>query len=238
MITSTNNETIKEILKLKQKKYRDETGLFLVEGYHLVAEARKKNCIKSIITSLNETFIEDTIYVSDNVMKKLAFTKSPQPIMAICFKQENSIDYTYSRYLLLDQIQDPGNCGTIIRSALAFGYKQLILSKDCVDIYNDKVIRATQGALFDVNIVLMDLDKAIDLLHEHHIAVYGTALENGLDIHMFDKKDKMAFVMGNEGNGVSKDILAKCDKCIYIPITGIDSLNVAIAASIIMYEFC
>ncbi len=171
-------------------------------------------------------------------MKKLAFTKTPQPIMAVCFKKENNIDYASSRYLLLDQIQDPGNCGTMIRTALAFGYHQLILSKDCVDIYNDKVIRATQGALFHVNIVSMDLCDAIDLLHEHHIEVYGSALENGQDIHRFKRKDKMAFVMGNEGNGISKNVLDKCDHCIYIPIDDIDSLNVAIAASIIMYQFC
>ncbi|MCD7894007.1 MAG: RNA methyltransferase [Erysipelotrichaceae bacterium] len=238
MITSMNNETIKDILKLKQKKYRDEMGLFLIEGYHLVEEARKKGCIKCIITSLNKTYDENTIYVSESIMKKLAFTKTPQPIMAICFKFDYTIDFDSHRYLLLDQLQDPGNAGTIIRSALAFNYKQVILSKDCVDIYNDKVIRSTQGALFHMNIVFMDLFDAIDKLHEHNIEVYATALENGKDIHIFDKKDKMAFVMGNEGNGVSQKILDKCDNRMYIPIAGIDSLNVAIAAGIVMYEFC
>ncbi|MCD8028582.1 MAG: RNA methyltransferase [Erysipelotrichaceae bacterium] len=237
MITSMNNETIKDILKLKQKKYRDETGLFLIEGYHLIEEARKQHCIKTVITSLNDTFDEDTIYVSENIMKKLAFTKSPQPIMAICYKRNNNIDLNSHRYILLDQIQDPGNLGTIIRSALAFGYDQVILSKDCVDIYNDKVIRSTQGAMFHINIVTMDLREAIELLHKNHIEVYGTSLENGQDIHMFEKKEKMAFVMGNEGNGVSQEILDICDKHMYIPIQGIDSLNVAIATGIIMYEF-
>ncbi len=238
MITSINNETIKDIQKLKQKKYRDETGLFLIEGYHLVEEARKQRCIKTIVTSLDERFDEETIYVSFSVMKKLAFTKSPQPIMAVCERVDNKIDLNSHRYLLLDQIQDPGNLGTMIRSALAFGFNQIILSKDCVDIYNDKVMRSTQGALFQVNTVSMDLMDAINLLHKHHIEVYGTSLENGKDIHTFEKKDKMAFVMGNEGKGVSKEILDICDKNIYIPIKGIDSLNVAIAAGIIMYEFC
>lgn len=238
MITSLQNETIKEIVKLKQKKYRDESGLFLIEGYHLVEEARKANCVETIITTTGETYDEKTINVSSNVMEKLAFTKTPQPIMAVCYKKNQS-NYSFfgQRYLLLDRVQDPGNVGTILRSALAFGYNAVIMSKDCVDLYNDKVIRSTQGALFQINVYIMDLKEAIHELKKYDVQVYGTALYNAHNIQTYQKQEKMAFVMGNEGQGISEEILDICDDLLYIPICTVESLNVSIAASIIMYHF-
>ncbi|MDE6954074.1 MAG: RNA methyltransferase [Erysipelotrichales bacterium] len=238
MITSTQNETIKNIMKLKQKKYRDEIGLFLVEGYHLVEEARKAKCVETIITTTSEIYEEKTIHVSSNVMEKLAFTKTPQPIMAICYKK-NQRDYSFEgkRYLLLDRVQDPGNVGTILRSSLAFGYDAIIMSKDCVDLYNDKVIRSTQGALFQMNVYIMDLKTAIDELKKQGVQVYGTALRHAHNIQSYQKQEKMAFVMGNEGQGISEEILDVCDDLLYIPICSVESLNVSIAASIIMYHF-
>ena len=208
MITSTSNKTIKEIMKLKQKKYRDETGLFLIEGYHLVEEAKKAGCLKTVITTLDGFFEEETIYVSDSVMEKLAFTKSPQPIMGVCEKSVHTNDIVDGkRYILLDTLQDPGNIGTIMRTSLALGIDQVIMSKDCVDLYNDKVIRATQGALFKLPVCIMDLGDAIYALKEKGVSVYGTCLQNAASIDTYETKDKMAFVMGNEGNGVSKDII-------------------------------
>lgn len=238
MITSLQNETIKEIMKLKQKKYRDEKDLFLVEGYHLVEEARKANCIQMLITTLEEKFVEKTLYVSDKVMEKLAFTKSPQPIMAICYKNKNQeLLKAGKRYLLLDGLQDPGNVGTIMRTALAFGYDQIIMSKDCVDLYNDKVIRSTQGALFQMNTCIMDLKEAITFLKQQGVKVYGTCLQNAQSIDQHQRYNQMAFVMGNEGQGVHQEILDLCDERLYIPIQSIESLNVAIAAAITMYHF-
>lgn len=238
MITSLQNETIKEIMKLKQKKYRDEKDLFLVEGYHLVEEARKANCIQMLITTLEEKFVEKTLYVSDKVMEKLAFTKSPQPIMAICYKNKNQeLLKAGKRYLLLDGLQDPGNVGTIMRTALAFGYDQIIMSKDCVDLYNDKVIRSTQGALFQMNTCIMDLKEAITFFKQQGVKVYGTCLQNAQSIDQHQRYSQMAFVMGNEGQGVHQEILDLCDERLYIPIQSIESLNVAIAAAITMYHF-
>ncbi len=238
MITSLQNETIKEIMKFKQKKYRDEKDLFLVEGYHLVEEARKANCIQMLITTLEEKFVEKTLYVSDKVMEKLAFTKSPQPIMAICYKNKNQeLLKAGKRYLLLDGLQDPGNVGTIMRTALAFGYDQIIMSKDCADLYNDKVIRSTQGALFQMNTCIMDLKEAITFLKQQGIKVYGTCLQNAQSIDQHQTYSQMAFVMGNEGQGVHQEILDLCDERLYIPIQSIESLNVAIAAAITMYHF-
>lgn len=237
MITSLHNESIKELMKLKQKKYRDETGLFLVEGYHLVEEARKHHCLQKIVTTLDEQFAQETLYVSSHVMNKLAFTKTPQPIMGVCQMRQEHHDITGTRFLLLDRVQDPGNVGTMIRTALALGYDQIIMSPDCVDLYNDKVIRSTQGALFQMNICVTDLKEAISLLHRQDVLVYGTSLRNASPIETYEVKEKMAFIVGNEGQGIREDILDLCDHLIYIPIQSIESLNVAIAAAITMYHF-
>lgn len=238
MITSLQNETIKEIMKLKQKKYRDETGLFLIEGYHLIEEAKKVGCIDTIITTQEESDDEKTLYVSLQVMSKLAFTKTPQPIMAVCHKvQDQQLFIDGQRYLLLDRVQDPGNVGTMIRTALAFDYDQVIMSEDCVDLYNDKVIRSTQGAMFQMNICIMNLREAIIKLQNQGVKVYGTCLQNASSINSYAIKKAMAFVMGNEGQGISQDILDLCDERLYIPIQMIESLNVGVAAGITMYHF-
>ena len=238
MITSVKNDTIKKILKLKKKKYRDESGLFLVEGEHLVAEALNKGMAKMVITCKDDNYDVEVLQVSEDVMKKLAFTMNPQPIMAVCYmKEDKEVDYHKKRYILLDHLQDPGNMGTILRTSLALGYHDILISKDSVDLYNDKVIRATQGALFSLNISIVDLADEIKKMQEGGIKVYGTALEDALSIEEVESEEKMAFILGNEGNGMSKEILDMVDERLYIPIDSIESLNVAIAGSIIMYKF-
>ena len=238
MITSLQNETIKEIVKLKQKKSRDEKKMFLIEGFHLIEEARKNHSILQIITTLSDDFEEETLHVSQNVMNKLAFTRSPQPIMAICRQNNHSlIVEDGQRYLLKYRVQDPGNVGTMMRTALAFGYDQMIMSEDCVDLYNDKVIRATQGALFQMNVCVMNLKDAIIFLKHQGVDVYGTCLRDASSIETYQVKDKMAFVMGNEGQGVCDEILELCQHRLYIPIQTVESLNVGIASAITMYHF-
>lgn len=239
MITSLKNETIKELLKLKQKKYRDETNCFLIEGYHLVEEALKKGIVKTIITCREFEYQDvEVLKVNETVMEKLAFTKTPQPIMALCeMKIHQDVDYNQERYLLLDRLQDPGNVGTILRTASALGYKNVLISKDSVDLYNDKVIRATQGALFSLNISLVNLKNEIKLLQSKGVKVYATALRNARVIDEYSREEKMAFIMGNEGNGVSDEIIDISDGAIYIPIETMESLNVGIASAIVMYQF-
>lgn len=237
MITSVNNPRIKEINALHKKKQRDEKGLFLVEGKHMVEEAIKHNLAITIITT-DQNYQADCelLYVSDAVMHKLATTKTPQPYMAVCKK----FAYTYQkqqRSLLLDCIQDPGNLGTILRTALALGYDQVILSPDTVDLYNEKVLRATQGATFRLPIIVEDLKTIIPQLKQDGVEVVGTALRNAKDIHDIKKKDYMAFVMGNEGNGMHDEIADLCDERLYIPINNMESLNVGIAAAIVMYTY-
>ena len=237
MITSASNNTIKALIKLKQKKYRDETGYYLVEGEHLVEEAMKAKQVECLISTKDITSDLPIIVVSNEVMSKLSFTKSPQSIMAKykIKKEKKLIDG--KRYLILDDLQDPGNIGTLIRTALAFSIDQVILSNNCVDLYNDKLLRSMQGANFHLSCIYGNLTQLISQLQEKGVVVIGSALENGKNIAQINRYSKMAFVVGNEGNGMNPEVLAKCDDIGYIPINTIESLNVAIAGSIMMYHF-
>lgn len=239
MITSLQNIKIKEIVKLKQKKNRDQYRKFIVEGEHLVEEALKSGILLEVYTSkISNYSYENMIEVSDEVIRKISSTKSPQPIIGICeMKQNNELDYTNHKFLILDGLQDPGNVGTLIRAAVAFGYNNLILSESCVDLYNDKVIRSTQGALFYINYIKCDLLKAINELKKNNVTVIGTSLHNAISINQTEKKDKIAIVLGNEGNGVSLTVLDNTDLNVYIPIESTESLNVAIAGAICMYHY-
>ena len=237
MITSLTNNTIKSLMKLKQKKYRDETETFLVEGEHLVSEALKAKQVECLISTKPIDSEVEVIEVSEEVMAKLAFTKSPQPIMAKCKMKKETGLKEGTRYLILDDLQDPGNIGTLIRTALAFSVDQVILSNKCVDLYNDKLLRSMQGANFHISCLYGDLDELIGQLQAMNVTVIGSALENGQDISLVEHREKMAFVLGNEGNGMNPEIITKCDQIAYIPIDTIESLNVAIAGSIMMYHF-
>ncbi|WP_297672362.1 RNA methyltransferase [Thomasclavelia sp.] len=237
MIRSTSNNTIKTLIKLKQKKYRDEFGSYLIEGEHLVEEAIKAKQVECLISTKEIKSDLPVIIVSNEVMKKISFTKSPQSIMAKCkIKKEKKL-VDGKRYLILDDLQDPGNIGTLIRTALAFSIDQIILSNNCVDLYNDKLLRSMQGANFHINCIYDDLKTVISTLKKNNVKIIGSALENGQDIKEIEISEKMAFIVGNEGNGMNKDILLKCDNIGYIPIDTIESLNVAIAGSIMMYHF-
>ena len=237
MYSSIQNEKIKSIKKLREKKYRDIEGLFIVEGKNLVMEAYKNNLLKTLIVLDNSSFnlSIETIRVSENVMKYLSELNTPNEIMGICYKKkEKNIS---GNILILDNIQDPGNLGTIIRSAVAFSISTIIVSPDTVSIYNSKVLRSTQGLLFDVNIIVRDISGAIDDLKQNGYKIYGTKVDNGKNLKDIDSTNKYAVIMGNEGSGVNKDILDKCDEYIYIPMNEkCESLNVGVATSIILYE--
>ncbi len=237
VITSVDNKNIVELVKLKQSKYRKKNKLFLVEGEHLIREALNNNKLISvyILENTEISFPVETTYVTIDVMKKLTDLDNPSNMIGVCKIDDNS-EITGNRILLLDRIQDPGNLGTIIRSALAFNVDTVILSNDTVDLYNSKVIRSTQGMLFGLNIITMDLVDAIKIIKSRNIEVYGTKVDNGIKIDKVNK-EKYAIVMGNEGQGVSSNILDLCDKYIYIDMNKkVESLNVAVATSIILYE--
>lgn len=236
-ITSINNEYIKEISKLNEKKYRDKSNKYLIEGLHLVTEALKYDIIDTII--IREDFNYETnikhIVVSNEVMKKLSDNPSIPKIMAVVNKKESII--SGNKILLLDRLQDPGNLGTIIRSAVAFNFDTIILSNDTVDLYNSKVLRSTQGMLFNINILRQDLSNVINELKNNNYTIYGTKVDNGYDVKEINNTNKFALIIGNEGTGISDNILRECDKYLYIKMNNnCESLNAGVAASILMYE--
>lgn len=238
IITSLDNKKIKELSKLKQKKYRDLTNTYLVEGEHLIQEADKANVLEEviIIDGYDINTSKDKTYVTKEVMSKLTDLDTPCSMIGVC-KKNNNTEIIGNKILLLDDIQDPGNLGTIIRSSVAFNVDTIILSKNTVDLYNSKVIRSTQGMMFHINIISKDLSSAIEELHNRGIKVYATDVVDGIDVRTLTDKSKYALVMGNEGNGVSKEIKELCDKNLYIKMNDkAESLNVGVATSILLYE--
>ena len=237
VITSLENSKVKDVVKLQSKKYRDLTNCFVVETEHLVDEARKAGIIKDLFL-VEEEFVDndDMYFVTEEVMKKMSSMENPSNVLAVCEKS-NSKEIIGSKILLLDGVQDPGNLGTIIRSSVAFGVDTIILSNDTVDLYNPKVIRASEGMFCHINIITMDLSDAISTIKSRGITVYGTNVINGEDVSSISNKSSYALVMGNEGNGVSQKICDLCDKNLYIPMKeNCESLNVGVACSILLYE--
>ena len=236
LITSLNNDRIKELVKLKDKKYRDKYNIFFVEGYDIVLEAYMNNLIKElyVLEGTNVLMDIEYTYVSREVMKKISDMDSISEYYAVCYKKrELEIG---DRIIILDGIQDPGNLGTIIRSAVAFNFDSVVLSRECVDLYNPKVIRSTKGMLFNANVIVRDIEEFInnDLCD---YVVYGTDVVDGNNIRNEDIPLKIGIVIGNEGKGISNKIKRLCDKFIYIDMnSGCESLNAGVAASILMYE--
>lgn len=229
MITSIQNPKIKDLLKLEKSKERKSTKSFIVEGAHLVLEARKKGLLIEAFS------IEDKpgyTQVSDNVMRKLCHTDTIVSEIGLCkMIEDNKLS---DKILILDKIQDPGNLGSLMRSAVAFGFETIILGDGCVDVYNDKVIRSSQGAIFKLSFINANLVEYIPTLTQYE--VYGTNVRNGISISDVKFNDKVALVLGNEGNGISDEVFSVLKKNIYIPLKNTESLNVSIAGSIIMYE--
>ena len=222
IITSLENEKIKKCFKLREKKYRDLYNEFLVEGEHLVIEAYRSNLLEEILILEDEvTMLDKPItYISKEIVDNLSTLEAPSHIFGICKKREESNELG-KRILMLDRIQDPGNLGTIIRSSKAFNIDTLILGEGCCDLYNEKVIRATQGNGFHMNIISRNLIEVIKELKEKEIPILGTKVEYGEDIRNLTTRDKECFalIMGNEGRGVSSEILDLCDKFIYIEMS-------------------
>ena len=235
VITSLENKKVKDVVKLQSKKYRDLTNSFVVETEHLINEAKKAHIVKELFLVGDEFDSPNTNFVTEEVMKKMSTMESPSTMLAVCEKS-NSSEIIGDRILLLDNIQDPGNSGTIIRSSVAFGVTTIILSLDTVDLYNPKVIRASEGMFCHVNIISMDLNEAINIIKARGIKVYGTNVVSGVDVRSVDS-NSYALVMGNEGNGVRDEIQELCDDNLYIPMNkSCESLNVGVACSILLYE--
>ena len=239
LITSVDNKKIKKYVSLKMNKGRKEEGLFLVEGMHMCYEANKNNLLVDLIvlenTEISFNYAGEMTYVTENVLKKISNLTNPTSVIGVCKFLDNK-EIIGNHILILDDVQDPGNIGTIIRSSCAFNVDTIILSTNSVDIYNDKVLRSTQGMIFNMNIVYGDLLEIIPNLRDNGYAILGTNVSNGVDVRDI-KVNKYALIMGNEGNGVCEEIQELCDKNLYIKMNDdCESLNVGVATSILLYE--
>lgn len=236
-ITSPTNPFIKDLMKLYDSGERKQKNKFLVEGYHLVNEAKQAGVLDIVLISNEDDFIDGVtnILVTNDIINKLSKTKTPQGIMGVCNIKKNQV-ITGSKFLLLDNVSDPGNLGTIIRTALGFNIDSIIISPDSVDIYNDKVIRSTQGALFKIPIIEMDIISAINKLKQDNIYIIGSSLNNSVSLKTLNKVDKYAIILGNEAQGITAEVLSNTDINVKIEINEqLESLNVAIAGAILLF---
>lgn len=233
MITSLTNNKVKNWLKLRHVKYRNKFKKFIVEEEHVISEAIKTNNLETLILleGVNNDFnFSNVEVVSEDVMKKLSANISLNKMIGIANVPQNSLES--NRILLLDDIQIPGNMGTILRTAHSFGYRKIFVSKGCVDVYNDKVIKASQGAIFYLDIEECSLLKVAE---NSAFPIYATGFENSIPLDNVVVSDKLGIIVGNEGSGVAPELIAKSHQTIQIPVKQFDSLNVAIAAAICMY---
>lgn len=230
MITSLTNEKIKEYSKLKETKYRNEKGLYIVEGPHLVNEAKFAGVLVETITT--DSNIEGTL-ISEQLMKKLSTTIHPVKVIGVC--KSNPKTEIKEKVLILDSVSDPTNLGTLLRSAKAFGFDTVFASNGCVDFYNDKVIRGSQGAIFKLNLLKGDLISFLKNIRKTH-KLFGTNVRMGQDVCSVDTSGNIAVILGNEARGMCDEANNYVDGNLFIKMSNTESLNVSIAGSILMYE--
>lgn len=253
-ITSKENEFVKHVKKLKDKKYRDKHGEYVIEGLKLIEEAiQEKALIKQIILCddceknafipkelMYEIAKQECIYVTEKIFKYLSEVQTPQGILAVIAKntKNTEIDYTQDMIVALDDVQDPGNLGTILRTVDSIGLNQILVSKGTADSYNPKVVRSTMGAIFRVKIIECEnLKQTLKEIKKHKFKIVVSSLQTDntiYDIHY----NKKVMVIGNEANGVEKEIQDLADEKVKIPMLGkTESLNASVAAGIILYEY-
>ena len=254
VISSKDNDLIKHIKKLKDKKHRDESNEYIIEGVKLIEEAVKEKArIKKIIVCedttrtyeipthiMYEIAKYECVYVTNKVFASITQVTNPQGIMAIIEKGDTNvqIDYTQDIIVALDDVQDPGNLGNILRTVDSIGLNQIIVSKGTADAFNSKVVRSTMGAIFRVKIIEVEnLPQAIKEMRKHHFKLMVTSLQTENSIYDI-KFNKKIIVIGNEANGVSKEIQEMADEKAKIPMLGkTESLNASVAAGVVMYEY-
>lgn len=239
LIESTQNKTIRELTKLHKKKERDKTNLFLVEGQHLVHEAYEAGCLKEVFILQDEKLSLNVplTYCTKPVLQKLSVQNSQAKIIGLCKKMEWT-SHPIHKALFLDDVQDPGNVGTIIRTALAFGIEAVYCSSGCADIYNPKTIQSSQGALFHVPVIYTDLIFTILNFKNNGMNIYATSLHSqSVPLDRVQVPESYGIVLGNEGQGVHPELIELCHQTIKIEMASFESLNVAIAGGILSYYF-
>ena len=251
-ISSVNNATVKKLAKLKQKKYRDEEGRYLIEGFHLFDEAIKSGKKYQYLLGTEEALDKaeedydvdlsgkNVILINKAIARHLSSTKNSQEIfMVLKIDQPREFPFNYGKWVLLDNLADPGNVGTIIRTADAAGFDGVVLSPESADLYNPKTQRAMQGSQFHIDLIKRDLADVITDFQDAAIPVYASMLDKtAKQLPDFDKVPQLALIIGNEAHGVSSTIASLSDEKLYIPIKGkAESLNAAVAAGIMIYHF-
>ena len=236
-ISSKQNTKIKEICKLiSDNPYRKERNEFVIEGFHLLEMALEDKLVKAIFSLEPIKNIDEKItnyIVSEDILKKISTQKNPQGVVAICSMRKEK-EISHNNVLYLDGVSDPGNLGTLLRTALAFSFKDVILSKGSVSIYNEKTISSSQGAIFRLNIISGDEQNLIDL-KEKGYKILATEIKGSVELKNIKKSDKQVLILGNEAHGVNEKILNLADERIRIDINEIESLNVAICGAIMMH---
>ena len=251
MITSTSNPQIKRLLQLQKKaKVRDEENVFVVEGLRMFAEVPKNSVEKVYISESlynrkkHELNLQDFPYeiLSEQVFGHVSDTKTPQGILCVVKRKkydlEELLQVENPHFVVLDNLQDPGNMGTIIRTAEAAGVDAVFMSKDCVDIYNPKTIRSTMGSIYRMPFIYIeDILNLLDIFRKNGVKSYAAHLDGEKFYDQEDYCSGTAILIGNEGNGLREEVAQKADIWVKIPMQGqVESLNAAIAASVLMFE--
>jgi TrmH family RNA methyltransferase len=237
LITSRDNSRIKHVRKLLDKKNSINEGLFIIEGENLIEEAIKNNLLVElyVLDGINCKYDFEFDTVTLDVMKSLSSLSSTPRLLGVS-KYINKSELG-NKIVILDGVQDPGNAGTIIRNCVAFGVDTVIFSKGCVSPYNEKVLRSTGGMIYNINIIISDLDSIIKKIKDNNIKLYGTSLKSSISLENVPKSNRYAIVFGNEGNGVSREVLEKCDMNIRIDMNNnCESLNVGVSSGIVLYH--
>ena len=250
IITSKENSIFRDLVRLSQKKYRDREGRFVAEGPNAVSEALSNDAVKVVTViaregSAYEEFSEDTKVLSGDLFDRVSDTVTSQGILAVLEKPDRGTPseilegaLSAGNILVLDRLQDPGNIGTILRTADAAGFDMACFIKGTGDPYSPKIVRAAAGSLFRLPIIFVnDNDELEDLMRQYGKRIIATAMEGDKAYYETDLSENCAIVIGNEGNGVSSDLLRRADEIIRIPMAGnTESLNASVAAGILMYE--
>ncbi len=249
-LTSRKNDTVRRFRELQRdKKMRDSEGVFIAEGDHLCGEAisagaeircalvteKAREKYPKAAEALMATAAEHAV-ISDDIAEYISDTKAPQGLFAEIVKRPQS-DISEGKLVLLDGVQDPGNVGTIIRTAEALGIKGVLLSDKCADVYSPKTLRASMGSVFRLPCISCELAGTITSLREQGYTVYGAMLDDtAKKLGELSFGEKSAVVIGSEGGGISDEVKKACTGGLYIPITGAESLNAAAAAAMIIWE--
>lgn len=240
-ISSLQNPLVKEAASLHQKKYRDETGLFLIEGEEFCAEAIQRgwDCTMLFVHDAFDTNIldaQDYAHVPMHILEKISKKDNPQPVLGMFRQRHHDVPQDASFYLALEHIRDPGNLGTIMRTAHAVGLSQLILVGQSCDPFAPEVIRSSMGSFTQIALVAMTQDAFIQWATDKKLAVLGTDVTDASDFRATDYKNAVV-VMGNEQKGLSPELKSRCTGRLHIPMPGgTESLNLSVASALVLYQ--